>query len=280
MIPDFIIDVSEADFEYEVVNYSQETPVVVDFWAEWCGPCKMLGPILEKLAQEGQGKFRLAKVNVDENPKLAMRYNVRSIPSVKAFRDRKVVAEFVGAQPEPRIRDFIQALAPSSADLIMEKASSFVEMQEWKSAEEAFRQALVEKPGFPPAMMGLAKSLLAQGLGDDALFILEDFPASREFSQAEQLIPLAEALSRFLAENRDNGGEPDDSLEAAYQRALRLISLGNLPAAMDGLLDILRQDKNYQAGQARKALLGLFELLGADNPLTRQYRSELASILF
>jgi putative thioredoxin len=280
MIPDYIIDVSEADFEYEVVSYSQKTPVVVDYWAEWCGPCKMLGPILEKLAQEGQGEFRLAKVNVDENPNLAVRFNVRSIPSVKAFRDGKVVAEFVGAQPEARVRDFIRALAPSSADLLMEKANSFVEMQEWPGAEGAFRQALEEKPGDPPALLGLAKSLLAQGIGDDALFVLEDFPASREFAQAEQLIPLAEALSRFQAENLDYGGEPEDMLEAAFRQALRLISRGNIPAAIDGLLDILRQDKNFQAGQARKALLGLFEILGADNPQTRQYRSELASILF
>jgi putative thioredoxin len=162
----------------------------------------------------------------------------------------------------------------------MEKANSLIEMQEWKSAEKAFKQALAEKPGYPPAILGLAKSLLAQGRGDDALFVLEDFTPSREFAQAQQLIPLAEALSRFLGEDPDNGGEPEDTLETAYRQALRLISLGNLPAAMDGLLDILRQDKNFQAGQARKTLLGLFELLGADNPLTRQYRSELATVLF
>ena len=107
MASGYIITVTEADFEYEVVAFSQQLPVVVDFWAEWCVPCKTLGPLLEKLADEAQGSFRLAKVDVDSSPNLALRYGVRSIPNVKAFRDGQVVAEFVGAQPEPRLREFV-----------------------------------------------------------------------------------------------------------------------------------------------------------------------------
>ena len=103
MTSDFIVNVSEADFEYEVLAFSQQVPVVVDFWAEWCGPCRTLGPMLESMAQEAQGSFRLAKVNVDENPNLALRYGIHSIPAVKAFRHGTMVAEFAGVQPEPRL---------------------------------------------------------------------------------------------------------------------------------------------------------------------------------
>jgi putative thioredoxin len=276
MASEHIVEVSEADFEYQVLAYSQQVPVVVDFWAEWCLPCKTLGPILERLALEAAGSFRLAKVNVDYNPNLAARYNVRSIPTVKVFRDGRVISEFIGLQPEHRIREFIRAIAPGPADLALEKGLSLLEVGEWRNAEEAFRHVLAQKPEYPPALLGLAKCLLAQGKAQEALNILRNFPASREFSAAETLRPLAEALVR----HKNGEVYSDDPLEAAYYRALRLILRGNFPAAMDGLLDILRQDKRYRNGEIRLVMLGLFELLGENNPLTRQYRQELASVLF
>jgi len=134
MASDFIVDVSESDFEYQVLAYSQQVPVVVDFWAEWCAPCKMLGPLLEKFAKEGQGSFRLARVNVDENPNLALRYAVHSIPAVKAFRDSKMVAEFAGVQPEPRLREFLRSIAPSPSDLELEKGLSLLNLQQASEA--------------------------------------------------------------------------------------------------------------------------------------------------
>ncbi len=276
MALDNIIDVSEADFEYQVLAYSQHIPVVVDFWAEWCVPCRTLGPMLERLTLEAGGAFRLAKVNVDQNQNLSLRYNVRSIPAVKAFRDGKMVSEFVGMQPEPKLKEWFRALAPSSTDLLLEKGLSLISEGEWVSSQEAFQEILKVNPDSAPAQFGLAKSKLAQGQVDEAQRILQSLPPSREFARAEALLPLTQALIR--QQNGENNH--DQPLEAAYQRALRLILRGNIPASLDGLLDILREDKYFRDGEVRQVILGLFELMGDENPVTRQYRQELASVLF
>lgn len=273
---EYIITVSEGNFEYEVITYSSHTPVVVDFWAEWCKPCKTLTPMLEQIAKEAQGAFRLAKVNVDENPNLALQYNIRSIPHLKSFRDGQVASEFIGAQPEPRLREFIRALAPSQTDLTLEKGFSQLRLLDWSGAEISFQQFLDKSPDYPPALLGLLKAILMQGRLHEASDLQETFPASREFAASETLRPLINAL--IFAQKAPIYS--DDPLEAAYLAALRLVLRGNPEAAMDGLLDILRQDKHYRNDEIRRVILGILEALGDDNPLTSDYRRELASILF
>ncbi len=276
MTSDFIRSVTEADFEYEVIAFSRQTPVLVDFWAEWCNPCRTLGPILERLTEEAQGAFRLAKVDVDANPNLAIRFSVRSIPAVKSFRDGQVVSEFVGAQPEPRLREFIRALAPSQTDLLLEKGVSYLDEQQWASAENLFRQFLAKNPHYPAAMLGLLRAAIMQGKLSEANALSRDFPASKEFAAAEVIRPLLDALVAL----QRSPAYSENPLEAAYLNALWLLKRGNIPATLDGLLDILRQDKNYRNNEVRKVTLGIFETLGENSPLTQQYRRELALVLF
>jgi putative thioredoxin len=276
MTSEYIRTVTESDFEYEVIAYSNQIPVIVDFWAEWCRPCKTLTPMLEKLAEAAQGAFRLAKLNVDDNPNLALRYNVRSIPNVKAFRDGQVVSEFLGLQPEPRVKEFIQSLAPSQIDLLLEKGQSQLEAMNWSEAGSSFSQFLTKSPDQPTGLLGLLKSSLMQGRYKEAKHIVDEFPPSQEYAHMELLRPLLEALSPENSNHVING----DTLDAIYHNALRLIMRGNLPAAMDGLIDILRQNKHYHNDEARKVLLALFEVLGDNHLLTHQYRRELAMVLF
>ena len=271
-----IVDVTELDFQYKVLEYSYQSPVVVDFWAEWCSPCKILTPILEKLAIEAQGAFRLAKINVDQNSNLSVRMGVHSIPHVKAIKNGQMVGEFVGIQPEARIREFIKNIIPNPADLWIEKGDHFYQIGDFIEAASAYRQALDIQPENSRALLGLAKCFVRQNKFEKAKEILQTFPASKEYASAEIILPLVNSL---LAPQ-----QPEDMVEdvneAAYLHGLRLIKKGNYFAALDGFLDILRQDKHFHHDQLKNVILGILEILGDENPDTRYYRQELASILF
>ncbi len=272
-----IFEVNEATFNQDVLSKSRELPVIVDFWAAWCGPCRALSPILEKLAIEGKGAFLLAKVNVDDNPNLATRYGVQGLPAVKAFREGRILAEFIGAQPESKVRDFLRSVAPTEADRALAEAHSLLTTRHWAKAEAAFRKAHTAQPDNAPATLGLMKAMLAQGRGCEAQELIEDFPRSDLIVQAEKLT----ALASLLCEVESSDAPIDEhELDAAYHQAARLLARGNLEAGMDGLLDVLRQNKKYRKGEPRLVMLGIFELLGEDDPTTRTYRNELASALF
>jgi putative thioredoxin len=277
MRSDFIVDVSETDFEYEVLSYSQNVPVVVEFWATWCQPCKRLGPMLEGLAEEAQGNFRLARVDVDANPNLALRYGVRSVPTVKAIVQGQVVGEFAGLQPEPRVREFLSRLGPpSESNLALEKANSMLAENAWSEAEAIYRELDEQTPGTPPVLLGLVKALLAQGKSGESVFLLNNFPASKEYNSAEQLRPLAESLMKF-----EKNELPDENeLDAMFRNSLRLAKRGNHPAALDGLLEVLRQQKRYRGDRARQVFLGILALYETESQLAKEYRAELASVLF
>ena len=193
-LSEYILDVDEATFESEVVLKSHEVPVVVDFWAPWCGPCRMLSPMLERQAIEAGGSFLLAKINVDDNPALSIRFGVQGIPAVKAFRHGEIAAEFVGAQPESVVQRFIEQLAPSETQQAIEEALSLLGTRHYQQAETAFREVMDKDEGNADAALGLVESLLMRGQGGEALEILEHFPAGTAWAKAETYKPLAELL--------------------------------------------------------------------------------------
>ncbi len=266
---DHVIDVSQATFEQDVVERSKDTPVVVDFWAPWCGPCRTLGPMLERLAAEGDGTFVLAKINVDENQQLSMRYGVQGIPAVKGFRGGKVVAEFVGAQPEPNVRRFLKQLVP-------DEITALLEAGRWLEAENALRPALAAHPNQASLQFGLARALLGQGKGCEAEMLLGQITAPPELSQAEALLPLA----AFMCGAENVAEDNLEPLEAQFWQAARLAARGQYAAAMDGLLEILREDKKFRKDEPRRVMLAIFNWLGDDSETTQEYRRELASALF
>ncbi len=271
------IEANDLNFEFEVLAYSNNKPVVVEFWATWCQPCQWFSPMLLKLINMTGSAIRLARVNVDLSPNLTLQYGVRTLPTLKAFLQGRVVAELVGAQPEKRVVEFLASLEPPSAThLDFEKAVSLYHQRRYDEAEALFRNILEETPNDPASLLGLAKILLARGKAGPAMNILNNFPDSHELAQAEILKPFCQALGELQSGRL----VIEKDLDIAYQHALQLAAKGNIPAALDGLLDILRSDKRYRNGAAHKVILSLLELLGNEDPESRAYRNELASLLF
>ena len=245
-----VIDVTDATFQQEVIERSKELPVVVDFWAELCGPCRQLGPLIEREADAREGKVVLAKLDTDANQQTAIDYRIQGIPAVKAFRDGEVVAEFVGAQPPPVVARFFDGLVPSEAEQLAASGD-----------EESLRRALELEPGRADAAVRLGKMLLARGERDQALEVLENVHGD---FQAEGL------AARIRLEQR---GEPDlddawTALDAGdHERAIDVL-IAALPNA-DGAKDDIRQ-----------AVVAVLDELGVEHPLARDARRRLAAALY
>jgi putative thioredoxin len=271
---DAIIEVTEATFATEVIERSKRQPVIVDFWAPWCGPCRMLSPTLERLTKEANGAFVLAKINTDENQRLAAQYGVQGIPAVKMFRDGKVAGEFVGALPETQVREFIRKYAPSQSDLILTAAQDLARAHRWAEAEMAYQHALAVDPNNAQIALELSKVLLHLGKSADALILLEAIPSSaREADAAQKLLH----VSRWIGTAETEGAQEIDRM---YAEAARLADEEKYTEAMDNLIGVLRRNRSYRNGEAKQVMLGLFELLGADDPTVREYQRLLANVLF
>jgi putative thioredoxin len=279
----WVIDVGDGDFEQQVLAGSETTPVVVDFWAPWCAPCRTLGPVLERLAQEHDGAFVLAKVNVDEAPAVAQTFGIRSIPAVMGFRDGALVGQFVGAQPEAAVRQFLAGVLPTEADCLVREGLTLAATDP-TGAETTLRAALEREARHPRALLGLARLLAERDAVADALPLLErispNAPVARE----------AERLAAALRTRLDGTGDEAalrarvtaDPTDVGARLALgrALAASGRHEAALAELLEVVQRDRHYDDDGARRAMLDLFEVLGPQHPLTDRYRSELAKALF
>ncbi len=283
---EWTVDVSEQDFEQTVVQRSHEVPVVIDFWAPWCGPCRALGPTLEKLAEEQQGKFILAKINIDENPALAQAFQIQSIPAVKAVRNGALAGEFLGAQPEPNVRRFIEQLLPSEAESLAWEAQRLEEAGKAQGAESLYRAALAKEANQPFALLGLARVLVQRGEEGDAQTLLARIPnTAPEHPAAQQLLAQLRlkqtgASAGDEQKYRDRLAADPNDIEARFELSQLLAAVGRYEEALTELLVIVKQDRKFRDDSARKAMLEIFEVVGARSDLAEQYRSELAKVLF
>lgn len=256
-----VVEVTDQDFLQTVVEESKRRPVVVDLWATWCAPCRTLGPILEKAAEERGGEFLLAKLDVDANPYTAGQFGVQSIPTVVAFKDGKPVDGFVGAIPEPMVKEFIDKILPTEADHEAQEALEEELEGDLDDAEAKYRQALEADPGNRGARLGLGRVLAETGRDAEALETLMPLLPDPE---AERVLAMLEV--RSWASTSEPG---------TLASAKRLAAQGKYREALDGMLGALRDDPD-----ARQAMLDVFAVLDDDDPLVAEFRRKLANALF
>lgn len=274
-----IENVDATDFQQAVLQRSHEVPVVVDFWAEWCGPCRTLGPTLERLAAEADGAFILAKIDVDANQELATQFNVQGIPTVIAFRGGMPVDQFTGALPEAAIKEWIDHLLPSELDEMVDQARDAALAGDPVTATHIYRQVLARQPDHPDAGTGLAGLLIADGDTDEAMIVLGKLPQTDEVERLQSAARLTASRGRDVAEIEQRLAEDPNDDAARIELALALAGRAEYEPALDHLLTVVRA-KGPQKDEARTAILDIFEVLGDGHPLTTTYRRQLASALF
>ena len=283
--PSWVIDVDEANFEREVLERSRTVPVVVDFWAPWCGPCRALGPMLEALAHEKAGAFVLAKLNVDENQELAGMFRIEGIPAVIAFRDGRPALHFVGLLPEEQLRQFIDQVCPSEADQGATRAAD-LEANSPAEAEAQYRKILAEDPNHEAARIGLARVLVAAQRDAEAAELLKSLGVAGEVGEE------AERLRRVLEVRRNQpreGAEAElrnkieadpENAQLRYELGSALASAGRYPEALEVLLSAAERDRQLARNQVRELMVKIFEIIGMRSPMADEYRDKLRGLLY
>ena len=287
-------DVGQKEFVAEVIDASKEVPVIVDFWAPWCGPCKTLGPMLEKAVAATKGKVRMVKVDIDKNQALAAQMRIQSIPAVYAFKGGRPIDGFVGALPESQIKQFVQRLAaaggPTEEDNVIEEAlgqaKDLLDAGNHAAAGNLYAQILQHDPENPQAIAGHLRCLIKAGNAGEAREILKELPP--EIAKNPEIVAVAATLE--IAESGAKAGatqplrdkvaaNPADH-QARFDLAMALFAEGQKEPAVDELLELFRRDRKWNEGAARAQLVKFFEAFGPTDPLTIAGRKRLSSLMF
>ncbi|MES9898611.1 MAG: thioredoxin [Sedimenticola sp.] len=282
---DYIFEVTAENFEQVILQGSQSVPVLIDFWASWCQPCKSLMPILTNLVEAYQGKFILAKINTEEQQELAAQFGIRSIPTVKLFKEGAEVDEFMGALPEAEIRAFLDRHIPRESDNLVSQADLLIQQGDTEGAKELLDRAKSEDPENSHILTACARLQAILGNIDEAEALLAALPVDEQnkpevaglrarftFDRTAQTAPTAEALKQRLEINSSDS-------EALYQLAAHRVMENAHEEAMELLLQLLRKDRSYGDDAARKGLLALFDLLGGSGELVNGYRKQMFNAL-
>lgn len=281
----WVNNVDEASFEREVVERSLQIPVVVDFWAPWCPPCRALTPILEKLVGERNGEVILVKVNLDEAQGLATRYRVESIPLVIAFKDGKPLTEFMGLLPEAQVRQFFDQLAPSAADRLVQEAAALASARPHEALAK-YRQALELDRNHEAARLALARLLIAQQQDEEASHLLQDAAFSED--RAEEAERLTATLHlRRLAKTLDDesvirerfAADPNNA-RVRYELGCIEAANGNYRQALDLLFSAAERDSSLAMAKVREVMVNIFNVIGVRSALADEYREKLTTLLY
>jgi len=266
-----------SNFEEEVLQASGATPVVVDFWAPWCGPCRYLGPVLEKLEAESDGRWTLRKVNADDFPELSMRYGIRGIPAVKLFVDGDVVDEFTGALPEAAVRQWLDKALPTEARRLVDEAETALLEGDVRGAEAKLRTAVEQDASDGRARILLARIVLfrdpedAEALVDGASF------AGPTFVQMAEAV---RTIARLLRIAGDSAELPDEPGAERYREGIAALARQDVDAALTAFVEVIGANRYYDDDGARKACIALFMILGEQHPVTRRHRRAFDMALY